>query len=1167
MPAKTQIEMMTADDHQVVDQLPAIHEVPATARPVHVPSAWAKAKGISAPPPAELPRWPETPLSRTMNAPLGVQKALAGASESLRARGHNVLAMGTDALGRVLPDSASGFANAALGAYGLRGGFKGGAAAEGAPVEEEPTGPVGAGEGLPTPPAAPARALPEQAPVTARGTRFTPETARMGNTLNDPQYAEKVAAKMAPDRAAVLRERVQRRAAGEPWESIDADPRMKLPTGTQAIGKPGTGPEFGGMRTNANFTEGSGGLADLAAGKIRPYAMPGAPIPTARFAFDWPEAGGAQYHIEGGPYDRSTVSAARLSQLGIPIPEAPGPGVHTPTTEDVRTTNQAREQFYANRNDPRIPHPPAGDLQNMGAPEPTPPSPTFENKSPNREKIDAAKKLAGGAAGAAVLGATGSASASDPDYTAKEQALMTAMKAAGHPIVKVGGDRTAEQQAALYAKSPKVTEKSGQPGDESRHQQGLAGDFAFVGKDGKPDFSESQPWNILGRMAKANGLEWGGDFKTLADRGHVQLSAGNAGNAGGAGTGIGQPTPSVPTPATPGIKIEPMGAEDHQAAASLPLWRQALDPIMEGLPTVGAATGGMLGGAFALPTVAVTGGTGPALAGVGGAYAGGTIGAALRDRYRQATGQEPPKDFKGSIDSMSEEGRSQMYAEMLGLGVLKGLTSRAATKVFGATSARLANTAHDLRLSAAELSDSPIGRGIQKALTYASATAKAAQDAARRVGDSNAIRSVTDTLDQLTRFQTATQSGEEIRGGVEAGASALREGPIGQAYQTAKKSGPNIDLRSMIEDLKQTFKNEGTTTAARNAIMKLFPKAVDGSAPSTAWLPPSATAARNAVAPTGPTPYEVTFEQAAKLRTRLGLAGRKALIPVGTDATSLATKLYGDLSDMLTQAHPQFGPASAMYRDARQALSQRFVAGILKQSPDTIVKALGPTPPSATIEALKTTMLGVAQSTGMGSPEAQAGAQGFQALRRQWFDTHILRDSAGKADPVGMLARMTKADPQLKAFFGITPGDTEGQQVVDTAKSIAQALNRRVGSPSDGVTSVTRGAELVGLLETLARAGAGTAAKTAAGYELLPGFITWAMHRPGVAKAFVTGLTDPNTIRGTALLGRTLAGYMASGGPTDAPEPDFDAFHVYTGPGTGANGTSGTSGTNGTKQP
>ncbi len=45
--------------------------------------------------------------------------------------------------------------------------------------------------------------------------------------------------------------------------------------------------------------------------------------PTAEFAYDWPEAGGKQYDIKGGPYDRSTVGEDKLRELGIDIPESP----------------------------------------------------------------------------------------------------------------------------------------------------------------------------------------------------------------------------------------------------------------------------------------------------------------------------------------------------------------------------------------------------------------------------------------------------------------------------------------------------------------------------------------------------------------------------------------------------------------------------------------------------------------------------------------------------------------------------------------------------------------------------------------------------------------------------------------------------------------------------
>lgn len=49
--------------------------------------------------------------------------------------------------------------------------------------------------------------------------------------------------------------------------------------------------------------------------------------PTAKFMFNWPEAGGKQYNVIGGPYDRSTVGEARLKELGIEVPTDETPAV------------------------------------------------------------------------------------------------------------------------------------------------------------------------------------------------------------------------------------------------------------------------------------------------------------------------------------------------------------------------------------------------------------------------------------------------------------------------------------------------------------------------------------------------------------------------------------------------------------------------------------------------------------------------------------------------------------------------------------------------------------------------------------------------------------------------------------------------------------------------
>jgi len=50
-----------------------------------------------------------------------------------------------------------------------------------------------------------------------------------------------------------------------------------------------------------------------------------AAAPTARYGFEWPDVG-TQYHVQGGPFDRSTVGAGRLRELGIDVPATPDLG-------------------------------------------------------------------------------------------------------------------------------------------------------------------------------------------------------------------------------------------------------------------------------------------------------------------------------------------------------------------------------------------------------------------------------------------------------------------------------------------------------------------------------------------------------------------------------------------------------------------------------------------------------------------------------------------------------------------------------------------------------------------------------------------------------------------------------------------------------------------------
>lgn len=100
------------------------------------------------------------------------------------------------------------------------------------------------------------------------------------------------------------------------------------------------------------------------------------------------------------------------------------------------------------------------------------------------------------------------------------------MREAGYPIRRVSQNRTTDEQAALYAQGRTapgsiVTNADGKT-KLSEHQRGNAVDYAFE-VNGGPSWAETHPWDLLGQTAREEGLEWGGDFKSLTDRPHLQM--------------------------------------------------------------------------------------------------------------------------------------------------------------------------------------------------------------------------------------------------------------------------------------------------------------------------------------------------------------------------------------------------------------------------------------------------------------------------------------------------------------------------------------------------------------------------------------------------------------------------------------------------------------------
>lgn len=108
--------------------------------------------------------------------------------------------------------------------------------------------------------------------------------------------------------------------------------------------------------------------------------------------------------------------------------------------------------------------------------------------------------------------------------------LLLKVKEAGYNVKVVEGVRSMAKQASLYAKgrtAPGKIVTKAKAGD-SHHNYNLAVDLCLnspVLEGGKlTHYPDKHPvWNAIGKAAKELGLEWGGDWKQIVDRPHVQL--------------------------------------------------------------------------------------------------------------------------------------------------------------------------------------------------------------------------------------------------------------------------------------------------------------------------------------------------------------------------------------------------------------------------------------------------------------------------------------------------------------------------------------------------------------------------------------------------------------------------------------------------------------------
>lgn len=87
--------------------------------------------------------------------------------------------------------------------------------------------------------------------------------------------------------------------------------------------------------------------------------------------------------------------------------------------------------------------------------------------------------------------------------------------------------RDNEYQNQLYAQGRTAPGKivTNAKGGQSMHNYHVAFDFVPL-TNGKPDWASLSLFNKCGAIAKSLGLEWGGDFKSIVDRPHCQLTEG-----------------------------------------------------------------------------------------------------------------------------------------------------------------------------------------------------------------------------------------------------------------------------------------------------------------------------------------------------------------------------------------------------------------------------------------------------------------------------------------------------------------------------------------------------------------------------------------------------------------------------------------------------------------
>jgi peptidoglycan L-alanyl-D-glutamate endopeptidase CwlK len=106
----------------------------------------------------------------------------------------------------------------------------------------------------------------------------------------------------------------------------------------------------------------------------------------------------------------------------------------------------------------------------------------------------------------------------EPRFAKKVRAVLKALEKKGWQPVVISGRRSLAQQKKIVSGGRSRTMKS-------LHLCGRAADimdrrYGWKGRAAKPSF---EFWVDLGKAARAEGLEWGGDWKRVKDVPHIQI--------------------------------------------------------------------------------------------------------------------------------------------------------------------------------------------------------------------------------------------------------------------------------------------------------------------------------------------------------------------------------------------------------------------------------------------------------------------------------------------------------------------------------------------------------------------------------------------------------------------------------------------------------------------